>query len=468
MRSLLTRSIPFATISCLSLPIARAEFPRGVYVRVPEQASEIFRSRFPSRRILYLNHNGGTFVGTKDGSWEENASLNRSSLFRGTRSLSRFPFGEESWNQVVRCVREIMAPFDIDVVEQDPGGVAHIEVVVTTEARIVGMPDNVAGVAPYRCRPFNSAIVYTFAQAWGNSPRSICETAVQETAHAFSLDHEFYCPDPMTYLSGCGDKTFQDVDVPCGEYKPRPCECGGSFQNSYQSLRSLLGLRPPTPMSVHVVTPLSGASVRAQFSVLADVIDYSGSGVARVSFALDTDHSLWETQSPPFRLDVRDPLPSGKHVVYVHALASSGEEARSSVLVNVRTPCQALEDCRDGETCASGFCIPAVGMPGALGQECDWGEECASGLCEERRCVELCDLAMEQACPSGFECKPSGQARFACVHDESGWRGCAVVASGRVSPAAQRGAAFVLSATVVLISLLRFFHGGKTCAVKRS
>ena len=74
----------------------------------------------------------------------------------------------------------------------------------------------------------------------------ICETAGQETAHAFGLDHEFLCQDPMTYLVGCGAKSFQDEYVPCGEFQPRECNCGTPTQNSVQSMYQLFG-RPSLP-----------------------------------------------------------------------------------------------------------------------------------------------------------------------------------------------------------------------------
>ena len=76
-----------------------------------------------------------------------------------------------------------------------------------------------------------------------------CEIAAQEIAHAYGLDHEFLCDDPMTYLSGCGRKTFQDRTVSCGEYSARACKCSGQ-QNSYRALIDRLGpagSAPPPP-----------------------------------------------------------------------------------------------------------------------------------------------------------------------------------------------------------------------------
>lgn len=44
----------------------------------------------------------------------------------------------------------------------------------------------------------------------------------------------------MSYLHDCGKKSFVDKDVPCGEYKARPCTACQGQQNSYKSLMATL------------------------------------------------------------------------------------------------------------------------------------------------------------------------------------------------------------------------------------
>jgi hypothetical protein len=73
-----------------------------------------------------------------------------------------------------------------------------------------------------------------------------CEVVAHELGHAFGLEHEYLCKDPMTYLEGCGHKTFQDVAAPCGEDEPRACS-GGGKQNSVQHLTQVLGLASDQP-----------------------------------------------------------------------------------------------------------------------------------------------------------------------------------------------------------------------------
>lgn len=48
----------------------------------------------------------------------------------------------------------------------------------------------------------------------------------------------------MTYLTGCGRKRFTDLNVPCGEYEPRACACGGASTNSHRKLIAAVGRNP--------------------------------------------------------------------------------------------------------------------------------------------------------------------------------------------------------------------------------
>ncbi|MFZ9888341.1 MAG: Ig-like domain-containing protein, partial [Myxococcota bacterium] len=129
---------------------------------------------------------------------------------------------------------------------------------------------------PYGCKSIPNAIVYTFPDEYlgsGTYVRDVCETAAQEIAHAFTLDHQMLCEDPMTYLSGCGAKTFQDQYATCGEYEPRECTCNGTSQNSVQLLYERLGTAdgspPPAPPSdgelpvVELVSPNADAILPA-------------------------------------------------------------------------------------------------------------------------------------------------------------------------------------------------------------
>ncbi len=83
----------------------------------------------------------------------------------------------------------------------------------------------------------------------------------------------------MTYLQGCGDKIFQDIDARCGESAPRPCQCGPT-QNSVQVMLLKFGPSagspPPTPANpptISVLSPSPCAVLKAdtEISIVAEV-----------------------------------------------------------------------------------------------------------------------------------------------------------------------------------------------------
>jgi hypothetical protein len=99
-------------------------------------------------------------------------------------------------------------------------------------------------MAPFNGGVIPRAVVFAFAAEVRHEVRATCETIAMEVAHAYGLDHEYLCKDVMTYLGGCGSKSFVDKAAPCGEKKRRPCHDGAATQNSYRRLLEVLGARP--------------------------------------------------------------------------------------------------------------------------------------------------------------------------------------------------------------------------------
>ncbi len=148
------------------------------------------------------------------------------------------------WSQLVSCVTQEFAPFEVAVTDQRPKDDDFILVAVGGYPSDIGGKDrHVAGLAPFDGTVIPRAVVYAFAAQSGNNVQEICETIAMEVAHAYGLDHEYLCHDVMTYLTGCGHKSFVDADAPCGEQKKRACETGGATQNSFRRLAAVLGLR---------------------------------------------------------------------------------------------------------------------------------------------------------------------------------------------------------------------------------
>ncbi len=401
--------------------------------------------------ILYLNRceGGETFTpGFND------SRTNRSSIINSTRTLPAYPYGDASWNQVVQCVSEMMAPYNIIVTDEDPGNVPHDEAVACGHPNDLGMQDGVGGVAPFSCGVINNAITYTFPEVWGNWPRGICETIAQEAAHGWGLDHEYLCADPMTYLTGCGDKSYQDIDAQCGEFSARSCQCGGSTQNSHREILSIWGASDPTPPSVTITDPLNNAAVQPGFVVRATVQDAQGVKSA----SLYVDGNLVQTLNvPPYTFNAPGNLGDGSHEVEVVALDNFDAEGSDQIFVIVGEPCTGDSQCGAGEACVDGRCVPGPGSPGGLGEDCDSGADCSSGLCGEtsdgtKICTEQCELGAD-GCPSGFACQEAGGGMGVCWPGGGDGGGCCAVAGERGRP--MPWTAFGLMALVAVFFLRR-------------
>jgi hypothetical protein len=207
--------------------------------------------RVPVRqRVIYLNREGGLLTTGQDDS-----SRNVSSVV-GAAGLSQieipaFTGTAQVWEQIVSCVEDQFQAYDVAVVDQRPVAGPFVMVMVGGEpgelsratGHEVGPSSRVRGVAPMGREPIDEAVVFVFSRSLRERARDVCETVAQEVGHAFGLDHVLDCHDPMTHLASCGDRNFQDRDIPCGEDDPRACVSSQLTQNSHRYLLDLLGPR---------------------------------------------------------------------------------------------------------------------------------------------------------------------------------------------------------------------------------
>ncbi len=201
-------------------------------------------SRVVQGRVIYLNHEG---VELRPG--VNDAMAQTSSVVTEPTAITAWDVDDEMWGDTLACVREIYAPFDIEITDVDPGATPHLEAVFGGHPSDVGLPDNVAGVSPFTndCGIIENSVVFTFTDVIPDDPRLMCEIMSQEIAHSFGLDHEMLPSDPMTYLDYAGERTFQDEAAPCGEFTARRCGINGNTcrqqQNSVTLLTQRLGAR---------------------------------------------------------------------------------------------------------------------------------------------------------------------------------------------------------------------------------
>lgn len=288
-------------------------------------------------RTIYLNKNGVTLApGNND------SRANRSSIATQTTQIPPWNVTATTWNATVACVRELFAPFNVTVVETDPGNVPHIEAVFGGSPSLLGLPAGVAGVSPFTtdCSIIENSVVFTFTNAIPQDARLACEIQAQEIAHSFGLDHELLASDPMTYLNYNGNRTFKNQAAQCGEDVQRPCGINGSVcrqnQNSVTLLTERLGAKAQpgdtTAPSLNITSPRDGATVPPGFTLMVNATD----NVGVRSATLYTDGAAGETSTiAPFSFQTPVGLSEGQHTFKVIASDGTNEKAQQ-ITVTVR------------------------------------------------------------------------------------------------------------------------------------
>jgi hypothetical protein len=281
--------------------------------------------------IFYMNFDGGTY---RPGS--EDARTNSSSIAHETGTIAPWSAPQSSHDAVVDCMESMMSRWNVQIVTEDPGDVAHYELVIGGRPTDLGFDGNYGGVAPFRsdCSVIPNAVTYTFAEVIGNNPQAVCQVAAQEVAHSLGLDHEYLCSDPMSYLTGCGAKTFQDVDARCGEYGERDCYCGGETQNSVEMFDERLGAAGEgnSAPEVTITSPADGATLAPGFAVNADVAD--NFGVEKVELRVD-GQLAGVAEGTPVTFQTGATMATGAHTIELRAYDAAGATTTATINVTV-------------------------------------------------------------------------------------------------------------------------------------
>lgn len=232
-------------ISAVAVVVISIRVDTGTW-RVPEKADFVRIAHrldsSPSKTIYLERHSVDLRPGEDDAS-QGVSSVLASGNAKPTKSKA-FSGGDAKWKSLVACIQRQFAAFDVVVTDQRPSDSNYIMVVVGGTPTDIGLKEqeHVSGLAPFNGSVIPRAVVFGFSAALHNDVEQTCETIAMEVGHAYGLDHEYLCKDVMTYLSGCGKKSFVDADAPCGEAKKRKCEGGAATQNSVRHLSDVLGV----------------------------------------------------------------------------------------------------------------------------------------------------------------------------------------------------------------------------------
>jgi hypothetical protein len=365
----------------------------------------------------------------------------------GAPSLPAWASTDEVWNSVVECVKDVFAPFGVQITTTNPSPAPHFEIMIAGHPNDVGFSSNVGGVSSLTCAPYTvNSLVLVFQQFWGNSVEDICATAAQELAHSFALDHVIDASDPLTYFSYNGRRYFKNAQVQCGSdcfdgLSPQGLTCTGATsqihpcyctnqptQNSFTTIGGLFGLGEATPPTTKIVSPKLGSVVQAGFTVQVQASD--NVAVSRVE--LYVDGLLTATLAvAPYTFTAPGSLADGTHRVQALAFDDYGASGSASTQVVIGTPCDEPSDCpKSTDTCVGGRCVAGPNVAGGLGTTCTMPNDCISGQCLSdtegvRLCVESCVVG-ENQCPSGFGCLENGDLGVCWKGYEEDGGSCAV------------------------------------------
>jgi MYXO-CTERM domain-containing protein len=411
-------------------------------------------------RVLFLDRcaNNCTVLNTANDATTNNSTI---PMGKTTYSLSAFAFGDTEWAAVVKCVKDVYSPYNVEVTDVKPdASTLYDKTFVAGLPQEIGQPPDVLGIAPLamNCSVLSNNVAFAFANQHTPTDRvnNICWTVAQESAHMYGLDHEFQftpdaasaCNDPMTYRNDCGgEKFFRDRAAQCGENAVRDCKCKRATQNSDAILLGIFDAGTPTstPPQVSIVIPAAGGiTVQNGFAVQA--MGSAQRGIAWMELVLN-GHTWAKVPGTGFTTEGQQPfvyalqfpptVPNGVIDIQVRGIDDIGVSTLSPVItVQKGAPCADATACLTGQSCSAGKC--AWDAPTAdVGATCTYNEFCISDTCLGGTCQQPCDpisTSVRTGCPASEVCAPLGPLNV-CQPDAGGG-GCCSTSRGGAAQAA--------------------------------
>jgi uncharacterized protein (TIGR03382 family) len=423
----MSRFLGVTVVAWLATATAGAEPIRAVHVIHFEPTSV---PTLVNSHVVFLNRCSSgcqVLIGTTD------SRSDHSDIGHGT--LSAYPYGDSRWQQVVSCVKGVMAPFNITVTDQDPGTADHFEVMVAGSPGQLGLSGGVGGIADYACNSpgvcsyVPNALVFDFTDVWGGSVTQDCGTIAQEVAHAWTLDHSTVQSSPMTYYpyqtplayhdgapcgSDCsGGQSPFPFSLPCSNNMHTCMSTGTATQNEAQLVAKLFGPAGAAAPTVKITSPANDSAQQSGFQV--QVTCTSGDGVQEVDLSIDGVPKSSLTSSP---YNFTTPmLVDGSHDISVTCATNKLATATAEITIVVGQKCSNDQGCPDNDICYNSACIAGPNAPNGLGATCTSNDKCASGQCASdgtmQVCVVPCDTNNDH-CPAGFGCLPEGATGGVC------------------------------------------------------
>ena len=316
----------------------------------PEEKLAYQKQILPPKPLLYLNRCiGGKTVYNKgfSDSRQDTSTIPTSDEVH----LSEYPHGDESWNQVVSHVKDMLDPFDIEVTETDPGTeISHHEIFVCGSSVDV-LQSDILGVAiglPFAL--IMNGISFVFPDGATNT-LLLAKVISHELGHNLTLDHLYDCKAIMGYGfpdedtgQFCGDLAFHDEAIECGTYNPHRCHTESETQNSYKIIDSIFNENQDASIQL-VIRQTNTQIVQGTKLKIGTRIDFEvhdPNGIMALNVRID-DQNIYDKNfkshasltPKTHRLRIPPTISLGYHILSVSVTDALGNETNQDIGVTV-------------------------------------------------------------------------------------------------------------------------------------
>src|ERR1700742_2084934 len=101
---------------------------------------------------IYLHRCAGSDCTVVQGNTNSTTNPVHSSLGHGV--LGAFSQTDDTWNQVVSCMKDVYAPFNVTITDQSPGSAPPFEILFGGKPQDIGLSSGIGGVSPFSCVPY--------------------------------------------------------------------------------------------------------------------------------------------------------------------------------------------------------------------------------------------------------------------------------------------------------------------------